>query len=1121
MKKICKGFGTPYPKLYAKTIRFMKISLLLTLFTSLNVSAVVYSQSAKLNLSVENQSVRNVIRMIEQQSNYRFFFSDNYQDLSNLVSLNVTGENIDQVLDDLFRNRAITYKVMENDVIVITPTKAQQQTVTGKVTDASTGDPLPGVNIIIDGTTTGVTTDINGEYTINVPGEESVLVFSYVGYDTKSIPVGSQTVINVKLVQSISELEQVVVVGYGTQRKEAVTGSVASMRGEQMREVPSTNVSQALQGRVAGVDMSQTSSKPGAAMQIRIRGTRSLTASNDPLIVLDGIPFAGSISDIDPNDIKSIDILKDASATAIYGSRGANGVILITTNRGQRGQKATVSYNSYYGMKKIFSKYPMMDGPEFVKLRAAAGMYTNGEDESNNVNTDWQDLLYRTGQVMNHDLGIAGGTDKGNYNFGLGYYHDEAVIPTQQFDRFSLRGAIDQGIGEYFRFGFTSNNSYNITEGDQVGLYGVLSMSPIADPYNADGSLKRTIKMPLDEQWVYTKSVLNKVKDKWLSETRAFGTYNNLYGEVKIPGVEGLKYRANLGLNFRMSSGGNYTGEGINSSNPTTVSTASINNSLRTNWVIENLLTYDRTFAGKHQINVVGLYSAEQTRYYSSDIAAKDIPSDAFQYYNLGRAEGEITIDPANQDYWQSGLESWMGRAMYSFNNKYMLMATIRSDGSSRLATGHKWHTYPAVSAGWNISNEPFMQNAGWLDFLKLRLGYGQTSNQAVDPYATLGLLNTRPYNFGPNNYAVGTYVSELPNSNLGWEYSTTWNYGLDFTLLNSRLSGTLEYYITNTKDILLSVNLPATSGVSSYTANIGETQNKGIELSLNGVIIDNLNGWRWEAGLNMYGNRNKLVALASGSEKDEANWWFVDHPINVIYDYEKIGLWQQNDPYLDILEPGGNVGMIKVKYVGDYNPDGTPTRQIGPEDRQIISVDPKFQGGFNTRVSYKGFDLTAVGVFKSGGVLISTLYSASGYLNLMSGRRGNVQVDYWTPQNTGAKYPAPDGVRSGDNPKYGNTLGYFDASYLKIRTITLGYSFDKISWMKTAGFDKLRLYVTAQNPFVMFSPFHKDTGLDPETNSYGDENAATTGFYQHRLLTLGTNSPATRNYLIGINVTF
>lgn len=916
-------------------------------------------------------------------------------------------------------------------------------------------------------------------------------------------------------------MEEVVVIGYGTARKSDVTGSIASVGGDKLQEMPSTNITYALQNRVAGVDMTQTSSQPGATMQIRIRGTRSLTASNDPLVVLDGIPFMGNLSDINPGDIKSMDILKDASSTAIYGSRGANGVILITTNRGAQGTPAKFTYNGYVGAKSVFSKYPMMDGPKYAEMRKYAGKFENSLDESDDMNTDWQDLLYRTGMVNSHDVSVAGGTNNGSYSFGAAYYKDQGVIPTQNYTRYSLRGSFDQGVGKYFRFGLTTNSNYNVTKGSNIDLYSVLNNTPLANPYNEDGSLKRTVKLnSQDENFVVTRDVVENLEDSWLNEKKGFGTYNNLFAEVQCPWVKGLKYRVNLGLNYRSTKGGVFTGEGINSSTADTPSTASLEHTETTNWAIENLITYDRTF-GKHQLNIVGMYSAEETVYTKSHIAARDIPAEYLQYYNLGRAEGTITVNPDNWDYQKSGLMSWMGRAMYTYDNRYMLMATVRADASSRLAKGHQWHTYPAVSAGWNIGKESFMDDLEWLDILKVRVGYGQTSNQAVAPYSTWGKLSTRPYNFGPTGYATGYYVSALPNYDLGWEYSSTWNFGLDFTLLGGRLSGTFEYYIQKTSNLLQSVNLPSTSGVSSYVGNVGKTENKGVEFTLNGTILDNHNGWTWDASINISANRNKLTELASGAERDEANNWFVGHPIDAIYDYEKIGLWQEGDPYLDILEPGGNVGMIKVKYTGEYNEDGTPVRQIGPDDRQIISMEPKFTGGFSTRVAYKGFDLNVITAFKCGGKLISTLHHSNGYLNMLTGRRGQVDVDYWTEENTNAKYPKPGGIQSGDNPKYGSTLGYFDASYWKVRNISLGYKFDEQKWLKNFGIQSLRAYVSIQNPFVICSPFHKETGLDPETNSYGNENVAVTSGIQKRFLTVGTNAPSTRNYLFGINLTF
>jgi len=415
------------------------------------------------------------------------------------------------------------------------------------------------------------------------------------------------------------------------------------------------------------------------------------------------------------------------------------------------------------------------------------------------------------------------------------------------------------------------------------------------------------------------------------------------------------------------------------------------------------------------------------------------------------------------------------------------------------------------------------MQNITWIDALKLRAGYGQTSNQSVATYSTLGSLNTTPYNFG-STYSTGYNVNTVPNSKLGWEYSYTYNFGADFSILKNRLSGTVEYYITDTKNLLMKVNLPNTSGVGSYTANVGSTQNKGVELSLTGVILDNLNGWTWEVGANVYRNVNKITALASGANQDINNGWFVGKSINSIYDYKKIGLWNTTDAdykYFKTLEPAtaSTVGMIKVQYTGTYNADGSPTRAIGPDDRQVMNLDPDFQGGFNTRVAYKGFDLSVVGSFQSGGILVSTLYGSASYLNLMTGRRGNIKVDYWTPTNTNAQYPNPAGPLSGDNPLYGSTLGYFNASYLKIRTITVGYNF-KQKWLKYAGIEKLRIYGTVQNPFILFSAYHNQSGMDPETNSYGNQNQAVNS-YNSRTLVIGTNTPSTHNYLMGINITF
>ncbi|MDO6434783.1 TonB-dependent receptor [Flavitalea sp. BT771] len=1004
--------------------------------------------------------------------------------------------------------------------------------------------PIAGASVTSKETNTGVTTDENGNFSISVPSR-STLIISFVGYAPKEIKVNSPTV-SISLQPGKNDLDQVVVIGYGTQRRKDVTGSVATISGEKVNEVPAVDISRALQGRIAGVQMSQTSSKPGSGMQIRIRGTRSLNATNDPLVVLDGIPFIGTLNDISPAEIKSIDILKDASATAIYGSRGANGVILVTTNKGSAGQKAHISYNGYAGFKKVWGEYPMMNGPEYAALRKAnnatpgASIRTNTLDENDSVNTDWQKLLYQTGYVTNQDLSVTGGSEKGNYSVGFTYFKDQAVIPLQYYERYSIRTALEQKIGSLFRIGLVTNNYYTVNHDQNIGPYAALNLTPLINPRNPDGSWKPTVNINTGgPQWAYTAHALNALGDKYIDLTRAYTTNNSLFGEIRIPGVEGLKYRANLGLYFHQDDYGTYTGTGVFSGVATTASSASISNTKQVDYALENLLTYDRTFGGKHAISAVALYSVEQNTKWSSAASANHLPSDAFQFYNLSYvlADQNGTSTVGGGSYAQYGLLSYMGRIIYTYGDRYILSAAFRSDASSVLAPGHQWHSYPAISVGWNMKNENFMDKVSLVDALKLRVGYGETSNQAINPYQTLGGLTTSPYNFGPSGYAMGYYVTQLPNPALGWEFSKTWNYGVDFSILKNRLSGTIDYYTVNTSNVLLSVGLPTTSGVTSYTANIGATQNKGIELSLNGTVLDNLHGWTWEVGVNVYRNRNKLVSLYSGQPYDKGNLWFPGHPIDVAYDYKKIGLMSYADStsgYMQAAYPGGNVGMIKVAYNSKdtslHYVNGVPNRKnqagtaLNNDDRQIYDLQPEFEGGFNTRVAYKGLDLGITGIFKSGGTLISTLYSSVGYLNNLNTRSGNnVKVDYWTPTNNHASdfntfAPRPGGV-GGDNPAYGSTMGYFSASYLKIRTITMGYNFSQ-KWMKAASITRMRVYCTVENPFVFFSPYEKRSHMDPETNSYGDQNSAVQAG-PHRILTIGTNTPSTRNFLIGLNVTF
>lgn len=1025
----------------------------------------------------------------------------------------------------------------------------QQVKVTGRVVDAENG-PMAGVYVVEKGTNNGTLTDGEGAFIITVSSGNAVLTFSFIGYESKEVAVGGQTTMTVTLQEATTGLDEVVVIGYGTARKKDLTGSVASVSGETMRDVPSASLTQSLQGRVVGVEMTQTSSRPGSNMEIRIRGARSLTASNEPLVVLDGIPFAGSLNDINPSDIKSVDILKDASATAIYGSRGANGVILVTTFRGESvaSSKPVVSYNGYYGIKNLMNRYPMMNAEEFIAWRTEAqsngSTFTQGADEDESLDTDWQDLMFETGMVTSHDLSFSNVTTGGGYSFGTGYFDETAVLPGQEYKRYSIRGSFDQKIGKRIKVGISSINSYGIIAGGGIKDVGanplgtILSLTPLTDPYNTDGSIK-TEQMYINNMDTYFNPLMiPSLEDRWKDERKNFATYNNMYGELNI--IDGLKYRINLGLNYRQGNYGNFRAAKTPYNGDLEKSYANIENAITTNWAVENLLYYDKTFAAKHRVGLVAMYSAEQTERHVSRIDAMDITADYLQYYNFGLLtdDGEITInpDPEYNTYYKRGLLSAMFRATYAYDDKYLLTVTYRTDGSSVLADGHKWHQYPAVSLGWNLTNEEFMKSITWLSYLKPRAGYGQTSNQAVDPYQTLGQLSTSYYNFGDRN-VNGYYVSKLPNVNLGWEYSTTWNFGLDFGFIDNRITGTFEYYSQKTEDVLVEQALPATAGVTRTLVNMGKTQNRGFEFSTVAAIIRNANGFSWDLGFNIYANRNEILALASGDTYDKGNGWFVGQPIDAIYDFKKIGIWQlgEETAVTQYEGPTGQVGMIKVEYTGPYNPDNTPTRRIQQgqtledDDRQILgSIEPDFQGGFNTRLGYKGLDLSVIGSFKKGGLLVSALHSPTSYLNMNNGRRGQIKIDYWTEENPTNAYPKPYGPEVTNHPKYCSTLSYFDATYIKISNITLAYNFrpEILNKLQLSG---LRVYVTAQNPFIFASDYYSETGLDPQPNSKGSDTSTQTvvgGSDQDRVVKgripiVGFNTPATRNYLLGVNVTF
>ena len=1003
-----------------------------------------------------------------------------------------------------------------------------QAVVSGKVTD-ETGSGLPGVNILLKGTSNGTTSDAQGDYSLNAPDGNGVLVFSFIGYTTHEEVISGRSNINVTLIPSIESLSEVVVVGYGVQKKSDVTGAIARVTGESLREVPVSNFMQSLQGRAAGVEINSTSSRPGADAQIRIRGSRSFSASNDPLIVLDGIPFNGSINDINVNDIAAIDVLKDASATAIYGSRGSNGVIIISTKKGAVG-KAQIFYNGYYGVSSPVGEYDVYNGEEFNEFRLASNVggssYSPTPDESANLaagkETDWQDLMYKDGYITDHNIGVTGGTEDTQYLISAGYFKQTTVMPGQAYTRFSITGAIDQKVGERVKIGLNTMNQFNINDGENASaMFQILTLSPLYNAYNADGTVNRMPAVGSANPETINPLVLYD-NELWKQQRRRLRTFNSLYGEVQI--VDGLKYRINLGLDLFQDNYGRYDGSGTPYKNGG-VNEATIQNTNSWSYTVENIVSYEKTLADVHRLGLTGLYSIQETEDYRSTANANTLPADYTYYYNLGL--GNVTSVPANsgtnpnnQYYTKSSLISYMARVNYAYADRYLVTLSYRADGSSRLAPGNKWFYYPAAAFAWNINKEAFMNGAEAISALKLRFGFGKTSNQSVNPYASLGSLAAEPYNYGTSGL-FGYYVNTLPNPDLSWEFTTMTNVGLDFGFWGNRVTGSIEYYKQDTEDILQSVSLPQTSGVSSVVKNIGQSENKGFEFTFSSINIENSDGLTWSTDLNIYLNRGEVTYLAGGVDRNIANGWHVGYPIDAIYDYEKTGIVQTGESGL----PSGFVpGNIKIKDQltvdtdGDEIPDATDGA-INADDRIVLgSGQADWSGGFTNRMTYKGFDFSFVLFWRVGGMLVSNFYQAniSNPINSLEGRRNGPKVDYWTPDNPTNAYPQPG---MGQVPNYGSTLGYFDATYLKIRSINLGYTLPT-SWVSRTGLSSLRVYVQALNPLkAFFSDYVDAGGLDPETNGFGGSVTEGYGPNNTNRLTVNPNTPPTKSIIFGVNL--
>ena len=1020
--------------------------------------------------------------------------------------------------------------------------------VKGVIVDES-GQPITGVSVTVKGTSLGTTSKANGSFEISARPEE-ILVFSSVGYATKEVRVNRQRIINIALVPSASSLDQVVVVGYGTQRKRDVTGSISSVGEQDLRSVPVDNLQGALQGKAAGLEIQTTGTTPGSDFQIRIRGTRSISGSNAPLFILDGIPYDGSLTDINPDDVASIDVLKDASATAIYGSRGANGVVLVTTKRGKPG-KAKVSYNGYYGQGDVAWKYPVFNVPEYESMRAVS-TYTNGymplelKSIANGTSTNWQNLMYQTAHKDDNSITVSGGSDGSTYSLGGGYYDETAVLPGQDFKRYSLRATIDTKVGKRVKVGLNTLNTYGITDGSQFVKYGMmfpmLSLSPLM-PADTGRIIVQSPAGNPNDGLTYNPLYVKHNNNNWVDQTKRLHTFNSLYAEYEF--IPGLKYRFNLGLSYSTEEDDQFQGSDTKANpsffRPGKGNTASVNQTPSYGYTAENVLTYDKTIASKHRINFTGLYSVQEFHQHNTYVSKDSIDQDFVQFYNLGQSSTTpAPVISGGELSW--ALISYMARVNYVYDNRFMLTLTGREDGSSRLADGHKWHQYPAISAGWDIMNESFMRNIKLLSVLKLRAGFGQTSNQSINPYASLGNVSnannvagqnnvsqgstgtTIRYNYGPT-VVTGYNVVTLPNPNLDWEYTKTVNLGLDFGILKNRVSGSVDYYHQHTDKILYNITLPATSGVAGpYTTNIGQMQNWGMEFSVSSLNIDNPRGFSWSTDLNLFFNRNKLLALSDNVTKDIANQLFVGYSMTSIYDYKKLGIWQQNEAAQAALY-NSVPGQLKLQ---DYSgPNGKPDGVIDANDQHVIgNGDAKLQGGMTNRFTYKHFDLSVVMYARFGGLLISQIHQPTSlYLTQMSGDRNQIKVDYWTPNNPTNWFPSPSNVLSPVTNAF-SSMGYYDASFVKLRSISFGYTFTP-ALLKKLGADRVKVYAMVDNIATLFSPYQKLTGIDPEGTGTGDQSVAPIGNIRtnsssgNSTITVGASTPPVRSFILGINLSF
>ena len=1004
-------------------------------------------------------------------------------------------------------------------VLAITAS-AQSKSVSGTVVDKA-GEPVIGASVVVKGTTNGTITDFDGNFSLQGVPNDGTIQISFVGYKTQDVSVAGKTSIKVTLAEDTEMLDEVVVVGYGVQKKTDVTGALISVDSEKLNARPVANAFEALQGKAAGVDIT-TNERPGSLGEIRIRGERSLNKANDPLYVVDGVPLmsASAIETLNPRDIESIDVLKDASATAIYGSRGANGVILVTTKQGKDG-KFSLDYTGTLTVSNIVDEAPSMSAADFINFRRWAGynldpttyahpdsptkesdmllfdssldMQTSRDnvmkgwsggkwDASKVTNTDWADLVTQTSLSHEHTLSASGGTEKMNAYGSFGYLKNDGTQKGQWYERYTGKLSVNITPVKWF----TLNANINATWSEQdygISTLGASSGSVpdaiygkaktiynMAIPYDADGNI---IINPGGESGIYN------IMDEWNKSTQQSQIFRALasfaatfdFGEMWEP-LKGLRYKINFGPDYRNWREGVFIdGTSVNKLNADGSegqNYARLRNRRDFSWTLDNMIMYDRTF-DKHKVGVTLLQTASAWNVEESSMAASNIPKDSYMWNAFN------SIDITNSDYkasMSSGLTerqmaSYMIRLNYGFNERYLLTVSGRWDGASQLAEGNKWDFFPSAALAWRLSEEDFIKDIKWISNLKFRLGVGTTGNAAVAPYDTKGDITSiyLPFN-GMDNmigyttnepYYSGTQLT-MANPDLGWEKTTQYNVGIDFGVLNNRISGSLELYWSQTNDNIMYTNIPTLTGFPGTYTNVGKTSNKGIELTLNAIPVQTKTGFVWDTNFNIAYQKDKIDELAYGKNDMVDNAWFIGESMAVHYGYAHDGIWQESDA-AEMAKWNANgynftAGNIRPKdQNGDYKMDA--------EDRVILgNKRPNWTMGWNNNFSYKNFDL-GINMIGRMGYMVSTGGHA------LTAHANQVEVDYWTPNNTGAEFQKPILAQStsGSGDDFSSLLGYKDASYIKVRNISLGYNFPK-KMITKVGLSHLKLYTQVVNPF-------------------------------------------------------